>query len=315
MKIIFFGTPDPAAQLLEALIEAKHEIALVVTQPDRPQGRGQKIEPPPVKTVALRHGLPVQQPDKLKGDQVFKALISSLSAEIAVVAAYGKLIPGELLSLPRFGFINVHASLLPKYRGAAPVQWALLNGETETGITIFRLVEQLDAGPIISQEKIPIAPTDNTETLLSKLFERSKDLLIKTLSSIASGQASFQPQDEAAVTYAPVLSKESGEIDWKKSAAEINNRVRALYPWPAAHTFYRGQRLQLLAAEPYAVDLALGDRLPGRILQLLKGEGFLVATGSGDLLVRTVKPAGGKAMKAADFALGHDVKTADILPN
>ena len=315
MKIIFFGTPVPAATLLAELIKSKHEIVLVVTQPDRPKGRGQKLALSPVKELALRHGLPVEQPDKVKDNPVFLALLESLNADIAVVAAYGKVLPQALLGLPKFGFINVHASLLPKYRGAAPVQWALLNGERETGITIFRLVEQLDAGPVIAQQKVAIEPADNAQTLLTRLFERSKTLLLKTLGQIEAGQAQCRLQDEAAVTYAPVLTRESGEIDWRKSAEELNNRVRGLVPWPAAHTFYQGKRLQILQAEPYTVDLAGTDRQPGAILHILKGEGFIVATGQSDLLVRVVKPEAGKKMNAYEFAIGHRLKNGEILPS
>jgi methionyl-tRNA formyltransferase len=315
MRIAFFGTPEPAAALLAELINSSHEIVLVVTQPDRPKGRGQKVVAPPVKELALRYALPVEQPDKLKDNAVFRALLGSLAADIAVVVAYGKIIPADILQLPKFGFINVHASLLPKYRGAAPVQWALLNGEKETGVTIFKLVEQLDAGPIVSQKSLTIRPSDTAESLLGRLFELSKPLLTETLDAIAAGSAQFRPQDETAVTYAPALTRESGEIDWRKSAAEINNRIRALVPWPAAHTFYRGKRLQILRAEQYNIDLAASDRLPGTILHILKSDGFVVATGRGNLLVREVKPEAGKAMNAYNFVLGHDVKTAETLPN
>ncbi|MFA5113100.1 MAG: methionyl-tRNA formyltransferase [Candidatus Margulisiibacteriota bacterium] len=315
MKIIYFGTPEPAAALLAELIKSQHEIVLVVTQPDRPKGRGQKLAFSPVKELALKHGLPLEQPAKVKDNPVFRSLLASLKPDIAVVAAYGQILPKALLDIPRHGFINVHASLLPKYRGAAPVQWALLNGEQETGITIFKLVERLDAGPIISQQKLAIEPADNAETLLAKLFEQSKSLLLATLAEIEQGKARYQPQAETAVTYAPVLTRESGEIDWRKTAAEINDRVRGLVPWPAAHTFCHGKRLQILQTEPYGVDLVTGDKLPGMILHILKGDGFVVATGGGDLLVRTVKPEAGKAMNAYNYVLGHDVKTAETLPN
>jgi methionyl-tRNA formyltransferase len=315
MRIIFFGTPAPAATLLAELIGSNHEIVLVVTQPDRPKGRGQKMTFSPVKELAVKHALPVEQPEKVKDDPVFRALLESLCPDIAVVAAYGKILPKNILDVPKFGFINVHASLLPKYRGAAPVQWALLNGEKETGVTIFRLIEQLDAGPVLAQQKVAIEPADNAQTLLTRLFERSKKLLLRTLDQIAAGEARCELQAEAAVTYAPVLTRESGEIDWRQSAAQINNRVRGLVPWPAAHTFYRGKRLQILKTAVYNVDLAGGDKLPGTVLHIIKAEGFVVATGAGDLLVQTVKPEAGKAMGAYDFVLGHDVKTAETLPN
>lgn len=315
MRIVFFGTPEPAANILEELIKAGHEIICVVTQPDRPKGRGQRVTFPPVKEVALKNALPVEQPEEVKNNPVFDSLLKSLKPDIAVVVAYGKILPKDILDIPEHGFINVHASLLPKYRGAAPIQWALLKGERETGITIFKLTELLDAGPVILQKKITIEDEDNAETLSEKLFGEGAALILKALRQIENGNAKYKLQKEADVTFAPSLTKESGEIDWKKSALEIHNRIRALLPWPTAHTFFRGKRLKILRARPFVMDLAAGPVVPGTILHILKSEGFIVAAGAGDILILEVQLEAGKKMKAHDFVIGHDVKAGETLPN
>lgn len=315
MRIVFFGTPEAAAETLQRLIEAKHQILLVVTQPDRPRGRGQKLTFPAVKEIALKHALPIEQPEDVKNNPVFKSLLESLKPDIAVVVAYGKILPKEVLDIPKYGFINVHASLLPKYRGAAPIQWALLKGEKETGITIFKLTELLDAGPILLHKKVEIDEEDDAENLSKKLFSEGGEILLKALKTIEEGKTKFIPQNEAEVTYAPSLKKESGEIDWKKSAREIHDRIRALISWPAAHTFCHGKRLKIYKARPYALDLAGGTPLPGTIVHILKPEGFVVATGQGNLLVLEVQPEAGRRMKAHDFIIGHDVRIGETLPN
>ncbi len=311
MKIIFFGTPEAAAKALEELIGSGHEILCVVTQPDRPKGRGQKVTFPPVKEVALKHALPLEQPEDLR----IKSLLESLKPEIAVVVAYGKILPKDILDVPEHGFINVHASLLPKYRGAAPIQWALLKGEEETGITIFKLTELLDAGPVILQKKVKIDDEDDAVTLSEKLFREGGKLLLKALSQIEKGTAKYFAQKEADVTYAPSLTKESGEIDWKKSAGEIHGRIRALIAWPAAHTFYHGKRLKILKAAASVLDLGAEAKPPGTIVHIVKPEGFIVAAGKGDLMILEVQPEAGKKMKAYDFAIGHGLRTGEILPN
>ena len=314
MRIIYLGTPQPAADLLSALIAAGHEIVCIITQPDRPRGRGQKVTFSPVKEVALKHSLPIEQPERLKNNPVFLSLLQSLKPELGVVVAYGKILPPEILAIPKHGFINLHASLLPKYRGAAPIQWALLKGEKETGITIFRLTEQLDEGPIISQEKIYISEDDNAVTLSEKLFKAAPVLMLNTLEKIEKGSAQFTGQNEAAATFAPMLTKESAEIDWKKSASEIHDRIRALVAWPGAHTIYQEKRLKIITTRLGIFDLRHEPKLPGEILQLVKDEGFIVATGAGDLLVLEVQLEGGKKMRAFDFAIGHDVKIGETLP-
>jgi methionyl-tRNA formyltransferase len=311
MKIIFFGTPEPAAAILEALIKAKHQIVGVVTQPDRPQGRGRQVAYSPVKELALNSSLLIEQPEKVKKNVSFQAWLTDLRADLAVIVAYGQILPKELLAIPKHGFINVHASLLPKYRGAAPIQWALLNGEKETGITIMKIGERLDAGEIILQRKLSIEEKDNAETLSHKLFAIGQKALLQALQEIETGQVKLTPQIEGEATFAPSLTKESGEIDWRKSAVEINNRIRALVPWPTAHTYYQNQLLKLWRAEV----LPDKKRLPGEVVDIVKKAGFSVSTGQGDLLVLEVQLEGKKRMSAFDFAIGHDVKIGDKIPS
>ena len=315
MKIVFFGTPEPAAKILEALISSKHEIICVVTQPDRPKGRGQKITLPPVKEIALRHNLRIEQPERVKNNPTLKALLETIKPDIAVVVAYGKIFPKDILTIPQYGFINVHASLLPSYRGAAPIQWALLNGEKETGVTIMQVDELLDAGPIILQEKVRIEENDNAETLLKKVFSVGQTLLLEGLEAIEKGTAKYFPQKDAAATFAPAITKESGEIDWKKTDTEIHNRIRALVVWPGAHTICHGKILKILRSEIGTTQGEGRIELPGTIVQVVKNIGLVVATGEGNLLIKEVQPEGKKPMSAYDFVIGHDVKTAETLPN
>ena len=315
MRIVFMGTPLAAADTLKALIEAKHEILCVVTQPDRPKGRGQKISFPPVKELALKHGLPLEQPEKVKGNAVFISLIKSLEPEIVVVVAYGRILPKEMIDIPKYGCINVHASLLPKYRGAAPIQWALLNGEKETGVTIMKIDELLDTGEILLQQKVKIEESDNAETLSRKLFAAGSERLLEALKQIEEGKAKYSPQREAEASNAPAITKESAEIDWRKAAVEIHDRVRALVPWPVAHTFYREKLLKIFKSEVSVADLGAKFRVPGTIAAIVKQEGFVVAAGSGHLLILEVQPAGKKRMRAYDFVIGHDVKIGEILPS
>jgi len=315
MKIVYMGTPEASARVLQALLDAGHEILAVVTPPDRPKGRGQKMSFSPVKELALAKSLPLQQPDKIKSDPVFFSFLRALSPELIVVVAYGKILPETILNIPCYGCINVHASLLPKYRGAAPIQWALLNGEKETGVTIMRLNPFLDQGEIILQEKILIEDGDNAETLANKLFEKGAPLLLEALEQVKRGTAKYLPQPAAAASYAPAISRESGEIDWRKSAVEIHNRIRALIAWPMAHTFYREKILKIWQAEISPLDLDSKFSLPGTVTRLLKNVGFMVATGKGHLLIKEVQPAAKKRMGAYEYAIGHDLKAGEILPN
>ena len=315
MKIIFMGTPPQAAKILENLIKEKHQVLAVITQPDRPKGRGQKMSFSPVKEIALKHSLPLEQPEKVKGNEMLFALLKSLKPEVIVVVAYGKILPKEIINIPKYGCINVHASLLPKYRGAAPIQWALLNGERETGITIMKIDELLDTGEIILQRQIGIDENDNSITLSQKLFEAGGGLLVEALAEIEAGRAKYVKQNDALATNAPAIAKESGELDWRKSAPDIHNRIRAMVPWPVAHTFYKEKLLKIWQSKIQVVDLETKFKLPGTIVQIVKNEGFIVATGQGHILISEVQLAGKKRMPAYNFVLGHDVNIGETLPN
>ncbi|OGC22806.1 methionyl-tRNA formyltransferase [candidate division WOR-1 bacterium RIFOXYB2_FULL_42_35] len=315
MRIIFMGTPESAAKVLDNLISSQHEILCVVTQPDRPKGRGQKITSSPVKELALKHALPIEQPEKVKSNPVFFSLLKSLNPDIIIVVAYGKILPKEILDLPKFGCVNIHASLLPKYRGAAPIQWTLLNGEKETGLTIMKLNEGLDTGDIIKQEKVFIDEDDTTPVLTEKLFKRADNLLHKALVEIESGKAKFIKQNDSEASYASLITKELGEIDWKKSALEIHNRIRAMVPWPVAQTYYKEKLLKIWGSKIHVLDLVGGSNLPGTIVEIVKNIGFIVATGNGHLLITEVQAEGKKRMPAYNFVIGHDVKIAETLPN
>src|ERR1043165_6200793 len=234
MNILFFGTPRFAVPTLQHLLDSQHTVTGVVTQPDRPRGRGQKVTYAPVKALASERGIPVFQPDRLKPPEVAETL-RHWNADVAVVAAYGRIIPEHLLSIPRLGMINVHASLLPKYRGAAPVHRAVINGDPETGVTIMRVVKELDAGGMFVKVIRPIGPEDTSDVVEADLAEMGAELLASVIDQLAVGTAREQPQDEAQATYAPRLTKEEGLIDWGESAVQIHNRVRGLYPWPHAY--------------------------------------------------------------------------------
>ncbi|MFA5034352.1 MAG: methionyl-tRNA formyltransferase [Candidatus Margulisiibacteriota bacterium] len=315
MKLVYFGTPDPAADVLAALLKAGFVPELVVTQPDRPKGRGQKIAFSPVKEVALGHNLPLAQPERVKNNPVFKKLLESINPDLCVVVAYGQILPAEILAIPRFGFINLHASLLPKYRGAAPVQWALINGERESGLSIIRLTEQLDAGPILARRAVPITAEDNAETYLRKAFIAGQELLLNLLPKLESGEIEPIEQNESEVTYAPTLKKESGAIDWRKTAIEIANLVRGTLPWPVAHTIYRGRQLKLFNVQAINLPEIAPHRTVGEIVAILKGEGVVIATGLGHLLIKEIQLDGGKRMSCASFLAGHDVEIGETLPN
>lgn len=314
MRILFFGTPKEAKDILQTLAQDKRDVVGVVTQPDRPKGRGLKVKPSSVKELALKLGLPVLEPEKLS-DETFTQTILKLKPDIGVVVAYGKILPKELLKIPKFGFINLHASLLPKYRGAAPIQWAILNGEEETGVTIFRLVEQLDAGEIISQAQVKIAEEDNTESLSKKIFNAAEGLLLRSLDDIEAGAAKFTLQDESKVSFAPKISKELPAINWKESAKKIFNKVRALSPHPGAYTIYKRKKLKIWKTTYEVPAMPLSKARAGEVVALLKGIGFVVLTCDGPLLIKEVQVEGGKKMNGFDFSLGHKLSLGDVLPS
>ncbi len=308
VKIVFMGTPDFAVPSLKLLLEKGYDISLVVTQPDKPAGRGKKLKPPPVKEFALEHGLKVVQPETLK-DKGFVERLKEISPDFIVVVAYGKIIPKEILEIPKYCVLNVHASLLPKFRGASPIQSALLEGEKETGVTIMKVSERLDAGDIFLQEKVQITEGDNAETLHDKLSVLGAELLIKAIEGIVSGSLQATPQDETRATYCKQISKEEGKIDWSLSAERIFNMIRAFTPWPSAYTYFRGKQLKLLKA--LAVECS-DSSSPGTIVRVDK-DSFTVKAGKGCVKVLRVKLEGKREMDAGEFINGYRLSVGEVL--
>jgi len=311
MVVVFFGTPQFAVPTLRRLVDSTHSVAGVITQPDRPRGRGQKITHAPVKALALERGIPVYQPDRLKPPEVADTL-RGWGSDLGVVAAYGRIIPEHLLTIPRFGMINVHASLLPKYRGAAPVHRAVINGDSQTGVTIMRVVKELDAGAMFAKVTRPIGPDETSDVVETALAEMGAELLLTVVDQLVSGTAHEEPQDETQATYASRLTKEEGLIDWTRSAPEIHNRIRGLYPWPHAYTFFKGTRLIVLRSA--VATAGASPTIPGTILRVTS-EAIEVATGDGELAILDVQPEGRRAMRAHDFLLGHRLATGETFSN
>jgi len=301
MKLIFFGSDDLAAAHLEAIVSSKHKVLACVTQPDKAQGRGLKVQPPAVKLKAQAHDIPVLQPADMKDDGFIKKL-KAFGGDIFVVVAYGHFLPQKVLGIPPRGAINMHPSLLPKYRGAAPINWAIINGETMTGVTIINVSAQMDAGDILMQEKLVIEADDTAVTLREKLTALGARCLCCVLGQIEDNKQKPRPQDGAQATLAPKLTKDTGRIDWTKGAKTIRDLVRGLLPWPAAYTAYQGKTVKILDAQVLPGDT--GGAKPGTVLGV-DGQGIRVATGRGVLLLRRVHPESAKAMDAQSFAAGH----------
>lgn len=301
MRIVFMGTPDFAVPSLNQLIAAGHEVVGVFTQPDKPKNRGMKLLPTPVKVVALEHDIPVFQPVTLKTDEAFDAL-KALEPELIVVAAYGKILPKRILDLPPMGCINVHSSLLPRYRGAAPINWAVLNGDEETGVTIMHMAEGLDTGDIISQRATPIDPNETVEQLHDRLAEIGAELLCETVVELQNGTASRTVQDDAISCYAPMLSRELSPIDFNQSARHIHNQVRGLIPWPATTAEICGETFKIFSVEETGVH---SGEAPGTALGADK-KGINVVCGDGQVLrIVELQAAGKKRMRAVDYLRGH----------
>ena len=310
MKIVFMGTPDFAVPSLHALTEAGYAVAAVVTQPDKPKGRGKTLLPTPVKEEAVMHDIPVYQPEKVRNNPEFLEILKEINPDIIVVAAYGQIIPKEILELPKFGCINIHASLLPKYRGAAPIQQAVIDGEKVSGVTIQQMGEGLDTGDMISKIVIPISPTETGGSLFGKLAQAGADLLIKTLPSIEQGTAEFEKQPEESPTpYAAMITKQMGLMDFRKSAEELERLVRGLNPWPSAYTSLDGKTMKVWEAD--VLD-AQSKEEPGTIVEVNKKE-IIVATGSNDLALHEIQLAGKKRMQVQAFLLGYQVEVGTKL--
>jgi methionyl-tRNA formyltransferase len=302
MRLIFMGTPEVAVPTLEALIGHGYDVAAVFTQPDRPVGRHQTLTPPPVKQVAEQHGLKIYQPEKIKTDEVREAF-RALAPDAVVVAAYGKILPAWLLEVPRLGCINVHFSLLPKYRGAAPVNWTIVRGETETGVTTMMMDPGLDTGPILLQQRCDIRPDETAPELAEKLSKIGAALLIETLEKLERGQITPQEQDHAQSTLAPILKREDGLIDWTWAASDIRNRVRGFQPWPGAWTTLDGHRLHLWRARVIS-DAPPSDALSGTISQFLK-DAIVVMCGNGLALgIEELQLEGKRRLTAREFLNG-----------
>jgi methionyl-tRNA formyltransferase len=311
MRLSFMGTPAFALPSLRALYDAGHEICLVVTQPDRPAGRGRRVTAPPVKLAARELTLPVLQPEEVRGASVVAALQES-RPEAIVVVAYGQLLPETILALPPHGSLNLHASLLPKYRGAAPIPWAIIREERVTGVTIMRIESRMDAGPVLLQQEDPIRPRDTTGTLGDRLAVLGAELLCRAVDQVARGVARLIPQDERLATYAPKLRPEDTRLDWGQNARALDALIRGLMPVPGAVTRFGGLSIKVLeaVADEGAATLG-GDAPPGTVLAIDRDNGILVSTGKGGLRLSRVQPANRRVMDAVEFARGYRVRPGD----
>lgn len=309
MRILFMGTPDFAVPSLRALVEAGHTVCGAFTQPDKPKNRGMKLQPTPVKEFCLAHDIPVFQPTKLRDGTALEQ-IRALEPELIVVAAYGRILPEDILNYPARGCINVHSSLLPRYRGAAPINWAILNGDRETGVTIMHMAAALDAGDIISQVSTPIDPNETVESLHDRLAALGAELLVETVQQIGDGTARRTPQDEAQVTYAPMLSRELSPLDWTKPARALHDQVRGLIPWPAAAAELGGVRCKVFST---AVCEESVSAAPGTVVQADK-KGLKIACGGETVLeILELQPDGKKRMAASAFLQGRPIPEGSSL--
>lgn len=301
MRVVFMGTPDIAATCLTKILEDGFQVVGVYTQPDRPKGRGMKMVYSPVKEVALAHGLPVFQPENFREDETVEAL-KALRPDAVAVVAYGRILPQRVLDVAPKGFINIHASVLPQYRGSAPYQWAVLDGLTETGVTAMYLCREMDAGDMIDVAKTPIGPDETAGELLDRLAVLGAELLSKTLCQVEQGTAVGIPQDSTKATYAPMLDKTMCAIDWTKTAQQVHNQVRGLHPWPVATAELAGTKFKI-----HTTKVVDGSGVPGTILGLTK-TGLQVACGEGAVEIRSLQAEGGKRMAAPDYFRGHPLE-------
>lgn len=309
MRLVFCGTPQFAVPVLEAVIAVGHEVALVLTQPDRPVGRDQKLQAPPVKQVALTHSIPVLQPEKIKNNPELKAALEEIAPDAILVVAYGRIIPEWMLNLPRHGNINLHGSLLPKYRGAAPIQWAVANGETVTGVTTMLLDAGLDTGPMLLAQAVPIGEEETAEDVYENLAEVGAPLMVETLRRLEDGDLFPTPQDESLATHAPILSREDGRIDFTRTAKQIRDRWRGFQPWPGAFTVFRGKKL--IVHRLQCVDHHPEPITPG-VIHLHEGR-VLVGCRESAIELDEVQVEGKKRMPAAEFARGYQLNSGERL--
>jgi methionyl-tRNA formyltransferase len=307
LNLVFCGTPTFAVPTLEKLVEAGFAVPVVVTQPDRPKGRGMELALSPVKQRALQLGLKISQPDKIKNNQEFRGQLAGVSPDAIIVVGYGRIIPQWMIDLPPLGNLNLHASLLPRYRGAAPIQWAIAHGENTSGVTTMRIDAGLDTGDILLQKEIPIAWQDTAVTLAPRMSAIGADLMVETLRGLQAGTVRAQPQDHAKATLAPILKKEDGRVDFQLTAQEILNRLRGFQPWPGAYTSFRGKNIHIWSAQPVERTLARAE--------ILVESGRLMAgCGTGTALeLLEVQLEGRKRMSSADFVHGHQPRTGEKL--
>lgn len=307
MKIVFMGTPDFAAGALEALVLAGHEITLVVTQPDKPKGRSSELMPSPVKVCAKKHQLTVMQPVKIKTPEAIGAL-KQYEADVYVVAAFGQILSQEILDLPKYGCLNIHASLLPKYRGASPIQHAILGGDEMTGVTIMQMDAGIDTGDMLYHKEVPILPDDNYESLHDKLMVLGGEAIVEALQLLEQGKLNARKQENEKSCYAPLIRKEMGKIDFNRDALEIDRKIRAMTPWPSAYTGYKGKQLKIWKAIP--VETLVEEAVPGEVLFVDK-ESVTVACGKGALEIRELQLEGKKRMTTHDFLLGVKLRVGE----
>ncbi len=321
MRIVFMGTPDFAVGALEAILQAGHQVAAVVTQPDKPKGRGKEIQVTPVKACAIAHGIPVFQPVKVKEKEAVETL-RGYNADIFVVAAFGQLLSEEILSMPEYGCVNIHASLLPKYRGAGPIQWAIINGEEKTGVTIMQMDKGLDTGDMLLKEEVVIDPKETGDSLHDKLASVGAGLIVEALAKLERGELVPEKQNEEDTCYAKRLQKSMGRIDWQQSAGKLDCLIRGLISWPGAYTVLRGKNLKIWEIEAVerprnvpedsAVHSDPDAVLPGTVVAVTR-EAFYVKTGEGILKILAVQPEGKKRMPVKEFLLGYQVKVGEQL--
>lgn len=309
MRIVFMGTPDFAVPSLEALLRSPHELVGVVTQPDRPKGRGQALTAPPIKVLCERERLSYLQPSKMK-DPVFLEQLRAWRPDVIAVAAFGRILPPAILELPPRGCVNVHGSLLPKYRGAAPIQWAVIRGEKETGITTMLMDEGMDTGQILLQDPVAIGPEETAGELATRLAQVGGRLLVETLARLEAGTLAPQPQAHDQATMAPLLKKEDGLLDWRRPARELADQVRGLSPWPGAFTYAGPERWMLRRARP--VEDAVHDRMPGTVLEA-GPQGIVVAASEGALAITELQPADKRRMSAKEYLAGHPLRPGLVL--
>ena len=308
LRVVFMGTPDFAVASLQALLDGPDQVVAVVSQPDRPKGRGRKLSPPPVKTLATAHGIPVLQPLKIRTEAFHDELLT-FRPDLLVVAAYGRILPPGLLHLAPLGAINVHGSLLPRHRGAAPVQWAIINGDREVGVTIIQMDEGMDTGDILLADAMVADPDETAGSLFGKLAELGSRTLLAAIKRLKAGDLPPTPQDHSRATAAPMLKKENGLIDWSLPAERLHCLIRGLDPWPAASCRIGGQRCNLFSPEVIHKD---GEAAPGTVVAATR-EGLLVATGYNLLLIREIQPEGRKRMTVSAFLCGHPLPAGTLL--